>query len=219
MFQGTLSELDKPGYADPFYEAGSERIDQLLKNGAVTKTTSSNFNMEKNKKLVNKYFSNFIPAKYINYHDIAKQFIIEAIFTKLNDPKYPDSFKMLCVNILEDTSYGDLRGTIINNYIKILESYGWQEDAPQWLIRDALGKNGTVGHALEDYKLRTEARDILRRNNVDEIINKLLMGSLSDILKYRFFSLPDQEKSEILRNALDVPTLRKWATHHIKEHV
>ena len=84
---------------------------------------------------------------------------------------------------------------IIFNYINILESYGWQEDAPQWLIRDALGKNVAIVNELEEYKLRREARDILRRNDVNEIINNLLRGSFSDILKKGIISLTDQEKN------------------------
>ena len=85
--QDTLSELDKPGYAEPFYAAGSERINQLLKNGAVIKR-------EKNKELVMQYFRNSIvlPAKYKNDPDTVLRSIIEVIFTKLKDPEISGFF-------------------------------------------------------------------------------------------------------------------------------
>jgi hypothetical protein len=216
--QDTLSELDKHGYADPFYKAGSEKIDQLLKWDKDPKGKIYDIFREKNKELIRQYFLNLIvlPAEYKNNPDVVRQLFFAAIFTKLKDPKYPNSFKVLCVNILGDPSYNHSRAMIILNYINILESYGWQEDAPQWLIRDALGKNGAIVNELEEYKLRTDARDILRRNDVNEIINNLQRGSFSDVLKKRIVSLTDQEKKmRILEGAWKVPSLRIWAREEI----
>jgi len=177
--------LQQSRYSDFFYKAGSDRIDELYNLGKI------------NEQIIIEYFSpkNNLPAKYrgVPARNIPSIYRdpFPAISDKLNDPKYPDSFKKLCVDILKKHT-----GTLlIHQVAPIVRSYGWGEEVlPEWLWYAlspfTKASDTDAMNNLRDYILKRKARRILQGNDVNEIIKNLTQDIVPDDLQVdEFISL------------------------------